>query len=494
MEKQGKTLRLSAERFSLSDDLVMICLPEWFRAALLDMTHRMLWSRVWTYSDDSERILSENDKQRIEYGIFQLSQEECDMQIINNVNVTCGGCDGTSTPTTLYCVLPDGTPVITPQPPAPTEPTVPGGGTLPLDPNTDDPPEGFTDWSEFETYACALANTVWWFAHYMVTSLVSIIDASTVVAVLLTLLIPLLPAGVIAAIGGITLLDIIWQLVQIGALSQAGDIMSEIENWLEDNRTDIICFVYQARYSYSVSQTINLGIWAADYLELSLVLSPEERNIVEKFITNLFNFTVFWGFVADKLSENFGLDTTFPAYDCTNCAADIVWTHNTSNGNGTWDITYQSTNGQAVIASGTSPTAGSTQIQAFLSLTGLASNVLGAAVIVNVNEISSTLAADVNLSYNSQNIATLNASGFYGERWLIYNSGYAGPTGGFDRLLPTGNANAIGVKNNSNPDEPASSIIGLGRTAVPQTQTTAVINIYGLTVLDTNGVTIWSGE
>src|SRR3990172_8673744 len=116
MTTQGKPLRLSYERFDLPDDLVLLCIPEWFRASLLDVTHRFLWSRAWTDAGGTEHTLTEEERRRVEYGIFKLSQEECDMNIINNVDVSCGGCASTSLPTTIYCVLQDGTPVITPQP------------------------------------------------------------------------------------------------------------------------------------------------------------------------------------------------------------------------------------------------------------------------------------------------------------------------------------------------------------------------------------------
>lgn len=106
----AKPTRLDAGLFGGSDELVYLCLPDWFRNALLSLTERMLWSRVWLNDDWTDYQLTDQDKTRIEYGIFKLTQDDCgqlDMETIQeildrleelenmNINVNCGcGCGG----------------------------------------------------------------------------------------------------------------------------------------------------------------------------------------------------------------------------------------------------------------------------------------------------------------------------------------------------------------------------------------------------------------
>lgn len=112
----GKPTRLESRLFSGSDELVNICLPDWFRNALLSLTERMTWTKVWRLDDGSEYSLTEEDVTRIEFGIYQLTRDDCgildeDMldEILTrleeleqmNINVNCGcgcGCSGQSQP------------------------------------------------------------------------------------------------------------------------------------------------------------------------------------------------------------------------------------------------------------------------------------------------------------------------------------------------------------------------------------------------------------
>lgn len=101
---RAKAYRLNSEILNLPDDEVILCLPEFFRTALLAEAHRLLWDKVWGME------LSEADRRRIEYGISQLSSEGCNLmddccnqiegildrltELENmNINVNCGcGC------------------------------------------------------------------------------------------------------------------------------------------------------------------------------------------------------------------------------------------------------------------------------------------------------------------------------------------------------------------------------------------------------------------
>lgn len=104
----AKPTRLDARLFSGSDELVYLCLPDWFRNTLLSLTERLTWSRVWLNEDWSDYSLTSEDKDRIEYGIWQLTRDDCgceDLEMLDeiisrieelenmNINVNCGcGC------------------------------------------------------------------------------------------------------------------------------------------------------------------------------------------------------------------------------------------------------------------------------------------------------------------------------------------------------------------------------------------------------------------
>lgn len=105
----AKPTRLDSRLLDGSDELVHLCLPDWFRNSLLSLTERMLWTRVWQDRFDNEYILSESDKTRIEYGIWRLTLDGCGVDEIlekleelnqrledienMNINVNCGcGC------------------------------------------------------------------------------------------------------------------------------------------------------------------------------------------------------------------------------------------------------------------------------------------------------------------------------------------------------------------------------------------------------------------
>src|SRR3990172_7375686 len=110
---RGKPTRLKASLLAGSDELVYLCLPDWFRSALLSLTERMLWTRVWTDDNGDEHILSSSEKTRIEYGIYRLMVDGCEDEELQemideiisrleelenmNINVNCGcgcGCGG----------------------------------------------------------------------------------------------------------------------------------------------------------------------------------------------------------------------------------------------------------------------------------------------------------------------------------------------------------------------------------------------------------------
>lgn len=142
----GKPLRLDARLFSLPDDTVYLCLPYWFRSALLSLTERMLWSRVWL-DDDETYVLSSEDVDRIEYGIWKLSQDDCgceesgmiddilkrieeleNMNINNYVNCGCGcGC-GSSEQLPENDLLPNDPPLAGAEPPDDDEGVQPPSG------------------------------------------------------------------------------------------------------------------------------------------------------------------------------------------------------------------------------------------------------------------------------------------------------------------------------------------------------------------------------
>jgi hypothetical protein len=246
---------------------------------------------------------------------------EDDMTIINNyVSCGCGGGDSGSTPLTVWCVLQDGTVIPTPQPLIEPIPQAPPGLSYPIDPAVDPPPAGYTDWTAYDTAFCAASNGLWAAARALVVAAEGLGDVLALVTAVIVVISPLLPAGLLAAIGGVTFLEIIKELVTVIVSEQASDILNEIRDWLDDKREEIVCTLYAGRYDFR-GVPAGLIMAASNYLDLSLSLEPAERNALQRFISALFSYQIILVGIADQTRI---FDIPLPMVDCTTCTTGTV--------------------------------------------------------------------------------------------------------------------------------------------------------------------------
>lgn len=259
----------------------------------------------WTESDIEDWI-KDTDKMTI---------------IINNTN-NCSSCSGSTGITNLYCVREDGTVEVTPYTPPPLTPDPPPGTTFPIDVEVDDPPTGYGDWEEYDSQACIAANFMWYFAKFFVNVLETIADWVAAFAALVTLITPLMPAEVLLAIGGVTFLEILHQLVNIVVSEQATDILNEISDWLDLKRDDLVCAIYSHRYDFGQVLPDFLEN-LTDYVQATVTMDASERNAVENFVTSLFTMTIFYSVIADQIDLYKVFTDADPEdmVDCSQCLA-----------------------------------------------------------------------------------------------------------------------------------------------------------------------------
>jgi hypothetical protein len=255
-----------------------------------------------------------------------INSEEIMIQVINNVDCCCQG--GSTSPTTLYCVADDGTVTYTPVSPQDPTPKPPGDLTFPFDPETDTPPFDIENWDAYDTAFCAFSNGIFFAVRAFLQTAETIIDIVAAGAALAVILAPLLPSGVLAAIGGATFLDVVWQLVQIITSEQASNILNEMVDWMNENREDIICAIFSHRYDWG-ELGVQLSQDAADYVELTLTLSAEERNAVQNVMARLFGWQIAAGAIAGELGVFGDVGETV---DCATCGQlGFAWTENSAS-------------------------------------------------------------------------------------------------------------------------------------------------------------------
>lgn len=256
MREQGKLFRLAYERFSLPDDLVLVCIPEWFRYSLLDMTMRMLWSRVWTDSNGNEVVLSESERTRVEYGIWRLCQEECDMVI--NVNQSqeqnqsasggAGGSGGTTIP--IYtggagdcACLPMSPPGSEYPPPVTITPGI--------------PPEGWPSYPAYDAARCAISNYGWQLAYEWITALSNVSESALSLAAFVFFLLNTAPSLVFAVFSASAIATLLSFLAQVASYGQVfDDFFEDLKAWMVNNRQSLVCQGYNAQSEIPLFESV----------------------------------------------------------------------------------------------------------------------------------------------------------------------------------------------------------------------------------------------
>lgn len=240
--------------------------------------------------------------------------EDCDMAECNvNVNVNCG-CGG-GIPTTILCYDQDGNPAITPQPPV--EPTIPNpvGETWPINPTEDTAPDAFGDWTTFDVEACAAANGLWQAVYAMVTWAEGGIDLIATVATVIAFLIPGIGTAIVAALGGTAVVSLASVLVKIILSEQASDILNECRLWLETNKKEIICTIFQYRYDLPTMQIQLVRMWFA-WVDVALDLSDVDQDIVREWGRAIFPLNLLLAYFFEYQRY---IEASSPI-DCSTCA------------------------------------------------------------------------------------------------------------------------------------------------------------------------------
>ena len=273
----NKPLRLPIELFDFPDagEYCLYCLPRVGADALLSMSHRMLWD-IFTDADGKIESVSPEQRQYLEDTIeglimpctfpdysqqlsdiaVALSQIQITANCAPDITVSCGSDsnfivypDPASPPIINPGPLPD-TP-IDPDNPIPYPPDFP---IDPLDPEGD-PPAGWETWESYDADACAAANAIVEYAYQYarqnkdffgqdVYTLAAII---VVVVNILTLgFAVLFSRALIVKIG-----EVIWKMANWLPLEAAEEFFQDMENYIQANRQDLVCTLYESRLSGS---------------------------------------------------------------------------------------------------------------------------------------------------------------------------------------------------------------------------------------------------
>ena len=272
-----KPLRLPIELFTFPDagEYCLYCLPRVGADALLSMSHRLLWD-IFTDADGKKISLDPEQRQYLEDTIeglimpctfpdysqqlsdiaVALSQIQITANCTPDITVNCGSDsnfivypDPSSPPIINPGPLPD-TP-IDPDNPIPYPPDFP---IDPLDPEGD-PPAGWETWENYDEDACAAANAIVEYAYQYarqnkdffgqdVYTLAAII---VVVVNILTLgFAVLFSRALIVKIG-----EVIWKMANWLPLEAAEEFFQDMENYIQANRQDLVCTLYESRLSGS---------------------------------------------------------------------------------------------------------------------------------------------------------------------------------------------------------------------------------------------------
>ena len=272
-----KPLRLPIELFTFPDagEYCLYCLPRVGADALLSMSHRLLWD-IFTDADGKKISLDPEQRQYLEDTIeglimpctfpdysqqlsdiaVALSQIQITANCTPDITVNCGSDsnfivypDPSSPPIINPGPLPD-TP-IDPDNPIPYPPDFP---IDPLDPEGD-PPAGWETWENYDEDACAAANAIVEYAYQYarqnkdffgqdVYTLAAII---VVVVNILTLGFSVLfSRALIVKIG-----EVIWKMANWLPLEAAEEFFQDMENYIQANRQDLVCTLYESRLSGS---------------------------------------------------------------------------------------------------------------------------------------------------------------------------------------------------------------------------------------------------
>jgi len=231
---KNKLFRIERDLLAGDDEQVLLCLPRYFQDVLLACTERLEWARTY-----GTKTLTDHEWDRIEDGIYALSQEECNMQITVSPTLTqtcasCGGGGGgcTTPPPWDGTPMPGGTPcypipIINP----------------PINPTPPTPPPG-TPESEWDAYRCKLANYAYDQIRAYLVAVGEVPGTLITIGAILTLLWTLAPLALLSIIG-VAVLELATLIWSWYALSEGIDEIAEFAvAWFDERHQEIVCQFY----------------------------------------------------------------------------------------------------------------------------------------------------------------------------------------------------------------------------------------------------------
>ncbi len=233
------------------------------------------------------------------------------------INVTCNCCSS-GTPSTLVCYDVDGNPTITPQPIE--DDPIPPGGSWPIDTETTDPPGEYETWEEWDAEACAVSNSVYTLLVGLLTTVEGVVDSLTTLAAGIVLFVGLLPAGVAAALGGASVVEVIRALIDLLVVEELGDWALEARDWVQENQEEIVCLIYTNRHNLpgmrnEFANRLVLAVTAV--LTLTETEQEQLRNLARRFMPISLLFSWFYEAGARMNAEN--------PIDCSNCGSSLLF-------------------------------------------------------------------------------------------------------------------------------------------------------------------------
>lgn len=227
--------------------------------------------------------------------------------------VNCGASPG-------LCIDEDGNTTYTP-PPEPEHIPDTDGGTWPYNPDVDEPPDAYNNWTEFDARACYVANSMWQVLYWQVLAINGVVGTFTTLAVGIVVLAAALPAAFVSAVGLATVAGLAQGYLELAVLEDITDLIPEIQDWLVEQKEEIVCTIYTHRHNIPGMKIEILAVMMA-YLRSTLSLTEQESAALSNFMIKAFpvNLLFNWLYEAGEAIEAEEL------IDCSTCAAGYVMT------------------------------------------------------------------------------------------------------------------------------------------------------------------------
>lgn len=322
----AKYLRLPVDvlRKEDSSEYCLFCLPSGGRDLLLSVAERFTWD-IYVNGDgtnaqlsDSEAVLVDDtirglimgcDFESIATALDNIATALGNLQMTTTVNNTCApdvnvSCNGGSF---ITIPGPGQPPIINPGPlpdtpinPDDPLPWPPDWPTTPLDPDVDNPPFDFTDWGSYDVAACEAANGVVELAYQMIRAIKDFFQEDLILLAWLIVAINAVISSGIALLFStafvIKLAEIAYKLATNLEVEVTIQFLQDIENWISENRQDLVCDLYEARAGGNSG--VNTMLARVLDFAAGLEYAQAEFSTVQELITMIFPPGLFFAALA----------------------------------------------------------------------------------------------------------------------------------------------------------------------------------------------------